>query len=48
DIADIGLWAVIIGLIGARLGYIIQRPETFADNWWNVFNFRTGGITIIG
>lgn len=48
DIADIGLWAVIIGLIGARLGYIIQRPETFADNWWNIFNFRTGGITIIG
>ena len=48
EVVDIGLWSTLIGLVGARLGFILQRPELFRDNWWQVLNFRAGGITIIG
>ncbi|MGM9999089.1 MAG: prolipoprotein diacylglyceryl transferase [Candidatus Bruticola sp.] len=48
DMVDIGLLSVIVGLLGARFGYVIQHPETFSHNLFSILNFRLGGITIIG
>ena len=48
DAVDIVLWGTVIGILGARFGYIIQRPAYFIEHWGEILNFRSGGITIIG
>lgn len=48
EIADIGLWSAIIGILGARFCYVIQYADHYISEPWQVFNFRAGGITIIG
>lgn len=47
DICDFALWTIPIGVIGARLYYVLtslERFETFAD----VINIRNGGLAIYG
>ena len=52
---DVALWTVILGVIGARLYYVIFELDSFlsrSDNAWefikNVFNLRQGGLGIYG
>lgn len=55
DLIDIAIWTVILGILGARLYYVLTSldmyiPEPF--NLWefikNVFNIRQGGLAIYG
>ncbi|MBE6548127.1 MAG: prolipoprotein diacylglyceryl transferase [Ruminococcaceae bacterium] len=52
---DVGLWTVILGVIGARLYYVltsledfIPEPFSFGEFMKNVFNIRGGGLAIYG
>lgn len=55
DIIDVTLWTVILGVIGARLYYVltsldnyIPDPFDFFEFVKNVFNLRQGGLAIYG
>ncbi len=56
DITDIALWTVIIGVVGARLYYVLTKIDNFLPKGEfnlfeflkNVANLRTGGLAIYG
>lgn len=55
DIMDIALWTVIIGIIGARLYFVLMEIENYipengsvVDFFKNVINLRNGGLGIYG
>ena len=47
DVLDFALWTIPIGIIGARLYYVMTKLEEF-DTIWDVINIRTGGLAIYG
>lgn len=54
-LVDVALWAVIFGIVGARLYYVLTSLDKFVPepfNLWefikNVFNLRSGGLAIYG
>lgn len=55
DITDVALWAVISGVIGARLYFVLTKFDSFMPKdgnfiefLKNVLNLRTGGLAIYG
>ena len=55
SILDIGLWTIVLGVIGARLYYVftsldqfLPEPFNFFEFLKNVFNLRSGGLAIYG
>ena len=55
DLIDVELWTVIIGVIGARLYYVLTTLENYIPKPFNlgqfiknVFNLRQGGLAIYG
>ncbi len=55
DLIDVALWTVILGVVGARLYYVlttldnyIPKPFDFIQFIKNVFNLRQGGLAIYG
>ncbi len=55
DLLDIGIWTVILGVIGARLYYVLTKledfvpePFNFIDFIRNMLNLRGGGLAIYG
>ena len=55
DLIDVALWTVILGVIGARLYYVlttldryIPEPFNFGEFIKNIFNLRKGGLAIYG
>ena len=55
DLIDVALWTVILGVIGARLYYVlttldryIPDPFNFGEFIKNIFNLRKGGLAIYG
>lgn len=55
DLIDVALWTVVLGIIGARLYYVltsldkyIPEPFDFVEFIKNVFNLRNGGLAIYG
>lgn len=55
DVLDVGLYTVVAGILGARLYYVIMKPEIYfrADRtlWQNlseIVNIRGGGLAIYG
>ncbi len=55
DLIDVALWTVILGVIGARLYYVlttlehyIPEPFNFGEFMKNIFNLRKGGLAIYG
>lgn len=55
DVIDVTLWTVILGVVGARLYYVltsldnyIPEPFDFFVFMKNVFNLRQGGLAIYG
>ena len=55
DLIDVALWTVILGVIGARLYYVlttlenyIPDPFDFGQFMKNIFNLREGGLAIYG
>jgi len=45
---DFLIYALIIGLLGARFYYVIFEWENYKDNLISVFDFRSGGLGIYG
>ncbi len=55
DLIDVALWTVILGVVGARLYYVltslenyIPEPFDFIQFVKNMFNLRNGGLAIYG
>ena len=55
DIIDIAIWTVLLGVLGARLYYVltsledfIPKPFNFGEFIKNVVNIRNGGLAIYG
>lgn len=47
DLTDIAIFAIIFGVIGARLYYVIFKPDSF-KTIWDVLDIRSGGLAIYG
>ncbi len=45
---DISMFAMIIGVIGARVYYVIFAWDLYKDDLLSVFNIRQGGLAIYG
>ncbi len=55
DLIDVTLWTVVLGVVGARLYYVlttienyIPEPFDFIQFIKNIFNLRNGGLAIYG
>lgn len=48
DIAELLLWLLIPGIIGARLYHVVTDFQLYANNLWQIFNFGNGGLGFIG
>ena len=47
DCLDFILWAIPIGIVGARLYYVAMKPESFSS-FKEVLDIRSGGLAIYG
>lgn len=47
DVIDYPLFAIPIGVVGARLYYVMSKPESF-DSFSEILNIRSGGLAIYG
>jgi prolipoprotein diacylglyceryl transferase len=48
-VSDVAIWAVPIGLIGARIYFDITTPADIQPHvWWGVFAIWTGGLGVWG
>jgi prolipoprotein diacylglyceryl transferase len=45
---DVAIWAVPIGLIGARIYFDITTPSDIPHHWWGVFAIWQGGLGVWG
>jgi len=48
QIIDLVAITALGGIIGARLLFVILKFPNFADQWLNIFNITTGGLSIHG
>lgn len=47
-LTDLCMWAILAGIAGCRLGYVLQYPQKYLPQPWLIFNLREGGMTITG
>lgn len=45
---DFWIYAIILGVIGARIYYVAFRWDQYKDNLLQIFNLRAGGLAIYG
>lgn len=45
---DLAITALICGVLGARIYYVIFSWDSYKDNLWSIFNIRQGGLAIYG
>ena len=48
DILDITLWSLPLGIVGARLYYVVFEWEFYQNDLSSIFNIRNGGLAIHG
>ena len=48
DYLDMGIIGVIVGIVGARLYFVIFSWDLYKDNLLDIFNLREGGLAIYG
>lgn len=48
NLMDFALIVIVAAVIGARAYYVIFHWDAFKDDFWSVFNLRTGGLAIYG
>jgi phosphatidylglycerol:prolipoprotein diacylglycerol transferase len=41
-------WIVIVGIVGARLAFVVSHPSEFADRPWSVVALWEGGLELSG
>lgn len=46
--ADVVIFGIIGGIVGARLYYVIFSWDIFKDDIWSIFDLRSGGLAIYG
>ena len=47
-VGDVAIWAVPIGLIGARIYFDVTTPADIPHHWWGVFAIWSGGLGVWG
>lgn len=47
-VEDTVLRAILLGVLGSRLGYVIQYPAIYLKNPLQILNLREGGLTVVG
>ncbi|MCR4596455.1 MAG: prolipoprotein diacylglyceryl transferase [Lachnospiraceae bacterium] len=45
---DFWIYAIVLGVIGARIYYVIFRWDQYRNNLLQIFNLRAGGLAIYG
>jgi phosphatidylglycerol:prolipoprotein diacylglycerol transferase len=45
---DLGLWAVIGGIVGGRIGYVLTNWRVFGEDWIRALRFWEGGLSFHG
>jgi len=45
---DVAIWAVPVGLVGARIYFDITTPGDIPPHWWGVFAIWSGGLGVWG
>lgn len=45
---SIAIWAIVIGFLGARAGYVLTHSGRFVDRPWAVFYIWEGGLALYG
>jgi phosphatidylglycerol:prolipoprotein diacylglycerol transferase len=45
---DLGLWVVIGGILGGRIGYVLANWRAFSENWASVIRIWEGGLAFHG
>jgi prolipoprotein diacylglyceryl transferase len=45
---DVAIWAVPLGLVGARIYFDITTPSDIPHHWWGIFAIWSGGLGIWG
>jgi phosphatidylglycerol:prolipoprotein diacylglycerol transferase len=45
---DLGLWTVIGGIVGGRIGYVLANLGLFSENWVQVLQIWKGGLSFHG
>jgi phosphatidylglycerol:prolipoprotein diacylglycerol transferase len=45
---DLGLWVVIGGILGGRIGYVLANWGTFSEDWASVIRIWEGGLSFHG
>ncbi len=45
---DLGLWAVIGGILGGRIGYVLANLGVFSEDWASVIRIWEGGLSFHG
>lgn len=45
---DLGLWAVIGGIVGGRIGYVLANWRVFSEDWTRALRFWEGGLSFHG
>jgi len=45
---DVAIWAVPVGLVGARIYFDITTPADIPHHWWGVFAIWSGGLGVWG
>ena len=48
DYLDLAIFAIIFGIIGARIYYVVFAWDMYRDNLLEIFNTRHGGLAIYG
>ncbi|HON55764.1 MAG TPA: prolipoprotein diacylglyceryl transferase, partial [bacterium] len=47
-LSDIIFYSAILGIIGARLNYVLVNLSEFEDNWIDIFKIYNGGLVFYG
>lgn len=45
---DLGLWAVIGGILGGRVGHVVAHARAFSDEWVGILRIWEGGLSFHG
>lgn len=45
---DLGLWTVIGGIVGGRLGYVVANWSAFSEDWGRALRIWEGGLSFHG
>jgi phosphatidylglycerol:prolipoprotein diacylglycerol transferase len=45
---DLGLWAVIGGIVGGRVGYVVANWRVFSEDWTRALHIWEGGLSFHG